>query len=337
MKLSDLEHFRDILNDREEALRDWVACCTDVDEDETRKVNELLDEIRNALGRIENQSFGTCEVCQGTMELHRLEVQPVRQVCIECFSDDEKHQLEHELFLASKIHRALLPQNVERIDGFDIAVKSLAAHVVGGDYYDFLPSIDGGLVRVVIADSMGKGLPAGLVMSNLQGAMRILANDIESPAKLLSSLNRWMCRNIPVESFVSLACVGLRPLPNGSTEMIQANAGHCPSIVVRTDGSVELLAATGTFVGVHEDFTYTEETLILSPGDLLVLYTDGVTEAESPHDEMFGDERLIEFVRRRRDDSVKDIIESLTNEILVFSDRPDMADDFTVMALRKAT
>jgi sigma-B regulation protein RsbU (phosphoserine phosphatase) len=295
-----------------------------------------LGEIKNALGRIEEHSFGACKVCQGELELHRLEVQPVLRVCLDCISAEEKTQLEEELFLASKIHRALLPQNVERIDGFDIAVKSLAARVVGGDYYDFLPSTDGGLVRVVIADTMGKGLPAGLVMSNLQGAMRILASEIESPAALLTSLNHWLCRNIPVESFVSLTCIGLRSQADGSTELIQANAGHCPSIVVRADGSVELLEATGTFVGVHEDFGYTEERLALSPGDLLVLYTDGVTEAESPHDEMFGDERLIEFVRTRRSDSVKEIIEDLTNEILVFSDRPDMADDFTVMALRKA-
>jgi len=336
MNIADLEHFRDLLSEREEVLHEWVERCPDADASESQKVNELIGEIKSALGRIEDHSFGTCKVCQGTVELHRLEVQPVRQVCIECFSHEEKEQLEYELFLASKIHRALLPQNVERIDGFDIAVKSLAAQVVGGDYYDFLPSADGGMVRVVIADTMGKGLPAGLVMSNLQGAMRILANDIASPAKLLSSLNHWLCRNIPVESFVSLACIGLRPLENGSTEVVQANAGHNPSIVVRDDGAVELLEATGTFVGVHEDFTYTEETLVLSPGDLLVLYTDGVTEAESPHGDMFGDERLIEFLRNRRDDSVKEIIESLTNEVLLFSDRPDMADDFTVMALRKA-
>lgn len=336
MDLADLEHFRDLLTEREDALRDWMACCGDLDTAETQKVNELLGEIKGALGRIEDHSFGTCKVCQGTMELHRLEVQPVREVCIECFTDEEKRQLEHELYLASRIHRALLPQNVERIDGFDIAVKSLAARIVGGDYYDILPVGHGNLVRVVIADTMGKGLPAGLVMSNLQGAMRILGDEIESPAQLLTSLNRWLCRNIPVESFVSLACIGLRPLQNGSTELVQANAGHCPSIVVRADGSVELLEATGTFVGVHEDFTYTEETRTLSPGDLLVLYTDGVTEAESPHGDMFGDERLIEFVRQRRNDPVKDIIEDITNEILLFSDRPDMADDFTVMALRKA-
>jgi len=336
MKLSDLEHFRNLLAEREESLRDWAECCSDVEEEETRKVNELLGEIKTALGRIDDHSFGTCKVCQGTMELHRLEVQPVRQVCLDCISPEEKSQLEEELFLASKIHRALLPQNVERIDGFDIAVKSLAARIVGGDYYDFLPSADGSLVRVVIADTMGKGLPAGLVMSNLQGALRILASEIESPAELLTSLNHWLCRNIPVESFVSMACIALRSGPDGSTEVVQANAGHCPSIVVRADGSVELLRATGTFVGVHEDFTFTEERLTLSPGDLLVLYTDGVTEAESPHDDMFGDERLVEFLCERRADPLNTIVEDLTNEILFFSDRPDMADDFTVIAMRKA-
>ena len=335
MTVADLEHFKDLLLEREGVLSDWLECCSEVNAGETAKVQSLLGEIKAALHRIESKEYGECTVCHGTVEKFRLEVQPVRQVCLECISDEEKMVLEEELYLASKIHRALLPQHVERIDGFDIAVKSLAARVVGGDYYDFLPSADGGLVRVVIADSMGKGLPAGLVMSNLQGALRILAEAHDSPADLLKQLNRWLCRNIPVENFITLACIALRPRPDGRTQLVHANAGHCPSIIVHTDGSTELLSATGTFVGVHADFTYTEETVTLSPGDLLVLYTDGVTEAENPHGEMFGDERLVEFLTNRRTAPLDALVEELTDEIQYFSDRPDPADDFTVIALRK--
>lgn len=336
MTVADLEHFKDLLVEREGVLRDWIECCAEVHEGETTKVQTLLAEIRSALDRIESQEYGECTVCHGTVEKFRLEVQPVRHVCLACISAEETSVLEEELFLASKIHRALLPQHVERIDGFDVAVKSLAARVVGGDYYDFLPSPDGNLVRVVIADSMGKGLPAGLVMSNLQGALRILADAHESPAELMQHLNRWLCRNIPVENFITLACIGLRPMADGQTQLVHANAGHCPSIIVRTNGDTEQLGATGTFVGVHEDFTYTEETVTLSPGDLLVLYTDGVTEAESPHGEMFGDERLVEFLRNRRTEPLATLVDELTDEIQYFSDRPDPADDFTVIALRKA-
>ena len=174
---------------------------------EAQKVQSLLGEIKAALGRVEDQSFGTYVVCKGTVELYRLEVQPVAEICLTYITDKEREQLEEGLFLASKIHRALLPQSIEKIDGFDIAAKSLAARSIGGDYYDFLPSSNNGPTRIVIGDGMGSGLPAGLLMSNIQGAMRILSEEIESPRVLISRLNRWLCRNIPVTKFISLACI----------------------------------------------------------------------------------------------------------------------------------
>lgn len=336
MTVAELEHFRNLLLEREGVLNDWVDCCAEVHDGEAAKVQALLTDIKEALGRIKTHTYGTCTVCHGTVEKFRLEVQPVQQVCLECISPEEKSLLEEELFLASKIHRALLPHHVERIDGFDVVVRSLAARVVGGDYYDFLPSENGGLHRVVIADSMGKGLPAGLVMSNLQGALRILAESYESPAALLRQLNRWLCRNIPVDNFITLACIGLQPDRDGRTLLTHANAGHCPTIVVRTDGAVELLDATGTFLGVHADFTYTEASLSINSGDLIVLYTDGVTEAENPHGDMFGDERLAEYLQARRDQPLRRIVDDLTDEVLQYSDRPEPADDFTVIAMRKS-
>ncbi|HEX9749915.1 MAG TPA: SpoIIE family protein phosphatase [candidate division Zixibacteria bacterium] len=335
MNVADFEHFRSLLLEREESLSEWLEDGARPGAVETQKVRELMTEIKDALARMERGSFGNCAACDGTVEMHRLEVQPIRQICLDCLSPDERNRLEEELYLASRIHRALLPQEVEQIDGYELAVKSLAAHVVGGDYYDILAPANGGPARVVIADTMGKGLPAGLVMSNLQGALRILAADIESPAKLLSRLNHWLCRNIPVSHFVSMAIVALQPGERSAHTLVHASAGHCPSILARTDGSVELLDSTGTVIGVHEDFTHIEEHYPMSPGDLLVLYTDGVTEAVNPHGGMFGDDRLADFVRAHRDRPTVELIETLADEVLSFSDRPDFEDDFTVIALRK--
>ena len=335
MKIADLEHFRDLLLERERALYEWERCCTLGFHGESEKVQELLGEIKNALQRVDNHTFGVCQVCAGEVELHRLEVQPVRQVCLDCIDQDERTTLEEELFLASKIHRALLPQQVEHIPGFEVGAKSLAAHLVGGDYYDFLPAVDGNAVRVIIADSMGKGLPASLVMSNLQGALRILAQGNNSPAHLLDRLNHWLCRNIPVTKFISLACLALEAPGDRQTRLLYANAGHPPPFLLHANGEVEQMDATGTVIGVHEDFHYEENRLTLTAGDTIVLYTDGVTEAQNEQGELFGEQRLLEFVRDHHREQLSTIIHGLIREIDRFTTLPEPADDLTVIALRK--
>lgn len=161
MTREDLEHFKSLLLDRRESLNEWLESFATGD-DEISKVRGLLDEIDEALKRAENGSFGQCTACDGTVELNRLEVQPIRQLCLGCITEEERNTLEHELTVASRIHRALLPQSYETIDGLEVAVKSFAAGHIGGDYFDFLPSQNNSGSRIVIGDTMGKGLPTGL-------------------------------------------------------------------------------------------------------------------------------------------------------------------------------
>lgn len=337
MTLSELEHFKNLLTARENSLADWLNSFSSSNENDARKVRSLLAEIKDALGRVEHQTYGRCTACDGEMAHHRLEVQPLTEICLDCLSKQEKATLEDELLLTGKIYRALLPQTDQKIDGFEVAVKSLAVRNIGGDYYDFLPAPNGESVRVVIADTMGKGLPAGLILSNFQGVLRILAEEIESPGLLITRLNKWLCRNVPVTKFISLTCIALEPNSSGDTRFIYTNAGHCPSILVRNDGTVECLEPTGGVLGVHEDFTYEERTLSMSTGDLLLLYTDGVTEAENQLGEMFEENRLIEFVQTHRTDSFETFLNDLTNEVQLFSEKSELVDDFTVIALRKQT
>jgi len=134
MTLADLEHFRTLLLEREENLTEWLDSSGSVKAGDARKARSLLGEIKDALGRVENKTFGECKVCKGELELHRLEVQPTRQICLACISKEEQTELEEELSLASKMHRALLPQAIASIEGFEVAVKSLSARTVGGDY-----------------------------------------------------------------------------------------------------------------------------------------------------------------------------------------------------------
>jgi phosphoserine phosphatase RsbU/P len=334
MNIADLEHFKNLLYEKEHNILDWLGQPVLATESDVQKAQELLGQIKDALERIDNKDFGACQVCKGAIELHRLEVQPVVQVCLGCITVEEREQLEEELFLASKIHRALLPQNVEKIEGFDIAVKSLAARVVGGDYYDFLPSRDSGISRVVIGDTMGKGLPAGLLMSNVQGALRILSEEIISPQRLISRLNEWLCRNVPVTKFISLSCVAIEQPSADSHKLVYTNAGHCPGILLKGN-EVIMLEPTGGVIGVHAGFTYEEQELRLTSNDLLLLYTDGVTEAGNKSDDMFGVSRLIAFAKANRHLPLEMMLDKLVTEVVRFTGCSELEDDFTVIVLRK--
>lgn len=334
MTTSDLEHFKAILVEREDLLNEYLDSLSAEGSVETEKVRGLLGEIKNALGRIEDRTFGTCQVCKDEVEYHRLEVQPIREICLGCITPEEQARLEEELAVASRIHRALLPQQVEAIAGFDFAVKSMAARSVGGDYYDFLRNNAGAVTKVVIADTMGKGIPAGLLMSNLQGALRVLAQEHRSPAKLISRLNWWLCRNVPVNKFISLACLDLERTPSGAT-ICYASAGHCPIIRVDADGSWDYLVSTGAVLGVHEDFLYDERMVQVNSGDLLLLYTDGITEAANSRDEMFGDARLAQFCVAHRAEPVRIFLDGLLREVCQFTGSETFDDDMTVIVLKK--
>jgi len=335
MTVSDLEHFRNVLLEREQNLSEWLTNSFGAVDEDVVKVHSLMAEITEALGRVEDKSFGNCDVCKGGIELFRLEVQPVTAVCLGCITPEERAQLEDELYLASKIHRALLPQTVEKVDGYDIAVKSMAARFVGGDYYDLLPASGSGMPRLIIADTMGKGIPAGLLMSYVQGALRILAEDIQSPSKLISRLNQWLCRNVPVTKFISLASVAIEPGSGKYAKLIYANAGHCPGILLHADGKSEVLEPTGGVIGVHAGFIYEEKELRIGKGDLLLLYTDGVTEASNNHDDQFGMARLLQYARGGLMMPLNSFLENLSDEVRLFSERPEPEDDFTIIALRK--
>lgn len=332
MTISELEHFRDLLIAREENLKS-LKDSSFLGQDQSVKVQTLLTEIKEALERVEDNSFGICKVCHEEIEKDRLEVQPAAEICLGCISQKDQAQLEEDLNLASKVHRALLPQAVTRINGFEVAVKSLAARIIGGDYYDFLPGQQENSTRIVIADTMGKGLPAGLLMSNVQGALRILADDIPSTARLISRLNQWMCRNVPVTKFISLFCLNVNTGVDG--EFTFVNAGHCPPIMFRSNGDIERFMPTGAVLGITEDFTYQEGTSLFHPGDLMVLYTDGVTDAENHQGEMFEELRLLDYVSQNLDKSPADIVLGLLSEIRAFSGKSDFDDDLTVVALRR--
>lgn len=232
---------------------------------------------------------------------------------------------------ARQIQRALLPSVMPTLAGCQIAARWTPAAGIGGDCYDVLRFSDT-RVAVSIADVVGKGLPAALLMSNLQAAVRAFATPTADPHDVCSSVNRLLCRNIASGKFVTF-CYTVIDLEQGL--ITYANAGHNPPIIVRADGRIDQLATTGLVLGVSSDWTYTTGTTTFDPGDRLICFTDGMTEARSHSDEEFGEDRLAQLAAQSRDQSVEVLAEALITAVTGWTDGPAQ-DDATLIVVTRS-
>ena len=217
--------------------------------------------------------------------------------------DRKQHR---ELEEARLIQRALLPSAMPQAAGLEIAASWQPADGVGGDCFDLIASPP--LVGVVIADVAGKGLPAALLMSNLQAAVRAFAQAGAEPATLCGNVNRLLCRHMVSGRFVTFCFTWIDAARRTLT---YANAGHNPPLLMRAGGGVERLAEGGMVMGVFPDVPFKQAEVRLAPGDRLLFYTDGITEASNAAGDEFGEERLAEAARSALDqsaDAVKDYV-----------------------------
>ncbi len=209
----------------------------------------------------------------------------------------EQEDRARELEEAQRIQQKLLPAVLPQVPGWDIAAAWQPASGVGGDCYDAMMFGDS-RVALSIADVVGKGIPAALLMSNLQAAVRAFAVETTAPGALCRQINRILCGNIAEGRFISFFyCVVDATLRT----LTYANAGHYPPVLVRVNGSVERLEAGGPVLGVFHDGVYEQAAVPFGSGDRLVLFTDGITEARNADDEEFGEERLIASAVTHRD------------------------------------
>jgi phosphoserine phosphatase RsbU/P len=197
------------------------------------------------------------------------------------------HKQQREAEEARLIQRGLLPTSTPLVAGIDLSVTWLPADGVGGDCFDTLGF--GSSLGVSIADIAGKGLPAALLMSNLQAAVRAFAQDAASPASINNSVNRLLCRNMASGRFATFCYARIDP---AARRIVYSNAGHNPPLLLRGDGSVEKLGDGGMVLGIFPDIQYDQSELPLRPGDRLLFYTDGITEARDPEGEEYGEDRL---------------------------------------------
>jgi sigma-B regulation protein RsbU (phosphoserine phosphatase) len=205
-------------------------------------------------------------------------------------------RLARELEEARLIQRALLPSVMPQVRGCSLAARWTPASGVGGDCYDLLQFSES-RVAISIADVIGKGIPAALLMSNLQAAVRAFATPDAEPHRVCASVNRLLCHNIESGRFVTL-CYAV--IDTEAKTVMYGNAGHNPPVLMRRTGSVERLVTKGLVLGVQPDWSYATGDCRLEAGDRLVCFTDGITEAESAGGEEFGDARLIDIIRSSR-------------------------------------
>jgi serine phosphatase RsbU (regulator of sigma subunit) len=235
-----------------------------------------------------------------------------------------------ELELAREVQSRLLPRSSPPLRTLDCAGDCAQARSVGGDFYDFL-ELGGGQTAIVLADIAGKGMAGALTMASLQAHLRAHPGQArEDPERLLRGLNASLCESLAAGRFATLF---LGCYDDGTRRLRYANCGHNPPLLLRADDRVERLAATATILGAFETWDCAVAEVVLEPGDTLVLYSDGITEATNGEDEEFGEARLLEAVHRHRAAGAPALIAGILAAVHGFR-RGEQADDMTLVAAR---
>lgn len=243
---------------------------------------------------------------------------------------EAERRAEHEMEIARQVQNQLLPQRRPQLDSLEYAGRCLQARAVGGDYFDYLDSQPGRL-GLVLADVSGKGISAALLMANLQANLRsqyaVAAGDL---GQLLRSVNRLFFESTAPRHYATLF---LGEYHDASRRLRYGNCGHNPPWILRAGGEVQTLEVTAAAVGLLDRWDCTVKETWLEPGDLLVLYSDGVTEAMSDDGEEFGEERLLEAVRAYRERPTSELLERVVDRVQVWSG-VEQEDDLTLVVAR---
>ena len=236
----------------------------------------------------------------------------------------------HELTIARQVQARLFPQSRPALGSLDYAGVCFPAHAVGGDYYDFL-TLGPDRLGLVIGDVMGKGMAAALLMANLQANLRSQVAFAVDTGRLLQSVNHLFCENSPEGAFASLFFADYH---DATGALRYVNCGHLCALVLRRDGTLDRLAATSTVLGLFRQWECSVGESHLDPDDLLALYTDGVTEAFDDAGEEFGEERLVDALRRHGDRTPESLLSFLVDEVRSFSPH-EQQDDLTLIVARR--
>ncbi len=247
--------------------------------------------------------------------------------------DEEKtlKKIEEELRVASDIQSFLLPKSKPKIRGFDVAGKSTPAKEVGGDYFDFI-NIDDNRNVICLGDISGKGMPAAMLMANLQATLRGQALFTNSAGECLTRANKLLYRSTDLHKFATLF-YGI--LDSSNNTLFFSNAGHDPPFLIDTNKKVTRLLKGGTVLGFMEEVQYEEDSVKMNAGDTIIIYSDGITEALNEKNKEFGEERLMDIVKENIKFSAEKLIANVFEKVKTFSKDVPQSDDGTMVVIKK--
>src|SRR5688500_8271893 len=243
----------------------------------------------------------------------------------------EQESYARELQLAREIQQRFQPTSPPLVPGFELQGISFPSYEIGGDYYDFIFCADGRLV-VALGDVSGKGTSAALLMSSLHAAVHAQVTSCRPLTETIGAVNRYLADNTPANRFVTLFYAEVDPL-TGSLAFI--NAGHNPPLIAHAEGTLEQLAAGGLPLGIMPDAVFREGRTQLHKGDVLVAYSDGVTETQNPKGEEFGTARLEEVIAQNLDRSAAGIRDKIEAALSAFAQGTPAVDDITLLIVKR--
>ena len=326
MQTATLDVLRHQLEDRKDRLEKAVAR-TGPEEDLVR----LLQQVDTALGRLGTDDYGLCLVCRGHVDDRELVANPLLPYCLCDLTPDQQKALEHDLGMAWKIQSALLPDPDLLADGWDAHYRYEPAGPVSGDYVDLWtrPGEEGSLYFAV-GDVSGKGVAASLLMAHLHAFFHSQPDGRADLVDLVERANRLLLASTLPTHYATLV-IG-RTDQGGEVEIV--NAGHCPPVVARAS-ALETVSSTGFPIGLMDDKPYRSRHLRLAPGEALVLYTDGLTEARRSDGTDYGTGRVERVLADGARGEPRRIVSRLRDDLHVFLDGAARGDDLTLLALRR--
>lgn len=291
---------------------------------------ELLRRVDAALERVGRAQWGICAVCHAPVEDERLEQDPLIEVCLGCLSPDARQALEDDLQGAARVQRALLPPTELTRDGWEISWLWEPLGIVSGDHLDIVaPRGDGDPVQILFGDIAGKGIAASLLQSHLHALARALLSEQRPLGEVMEHVNHHFCVATGSASYATL--LALRLFADGRIELV--NAGH-PRALFGDARGVRPIEGAGLPVGMFCEAKYPTRELALSEGNVLLLYTDGWTEAVREGEE-FGIGRAAAALRRSAERSPTELVRECREEMERFLDGTSRPDDLTLLAIRR--